>query len=148
MPRDSAAAATPDDALAWFNLGSDLVALGQFEPAAAAYDRARQIGLPWRMLWYQFGPYESYHAVGRYDDVIALADTTLATANNLEESYYWRGMSRLAQGDVEQGISELKSAVDLGQGLGHGEPAADDRERVATCIVDADGAVRETLTQA
>ena len=42
----------PDDAFAWFNLGTDLVALGQFEQAAAAYDRARVIGLPWRMMWY------------------------------------------------------------------------------------------------
>ena len=68
----------PDDPFAWFNLGSDLVALGRFEEAAQAYDRARRIGLPWRMLWYQFGPFRAYYETGRYDEVIALADATIA----------------------------------------------------------------------
>ena len=49
------------------------------EEAAAAFDQARQIGLPWRMLWYQFGPFEAYYETGRYDEVIALADATLQT---------------------------------------------------------------------
>jgi tetratricopeptide (TPR) repeat protein len=63
------------------------------------------------MLWYQFGPYESYHAVGRYDDVIALADATLATAGNLEESYYWRGMARLGQGDADGARPDFEVAL-------------------------------------
>jgi tetratricopeptide (TPR) repeat protein len=63
------------------------------------------------MLWYQFGPYESYYAVGRYDDVIALADATLATTDNLEESYYWRGMARLARGDTNGARADFESAL-------------------------------------
>jgi tetratricopeptide (TPR) repeat protein len=84
----------------WFSFGTSLTSLGRHAEAATAYDQARQLGLHYRMLWYQFGPYESYYAAGRYDDVIALANATLATTNNLEESYYWRGMARLAQGDA------------------------------------------------
>jgi LysM repeat protein len=95
----------------WFNVGSSLTALGRHAEAAAAYDQARQLGLHYRMLWYQFGPYESYHAVGRYDDVVALADATLATANNLEESYYWRGMARLAQGDADGARADFEMAL-------------------------------------
>ena len=52
---------SPTDAFAWFNLGSSLTHLGRitdqtvyFEQASAAFDEARRIGLPWRMLWYQF----------------------------------------------------------------------------------------------
>jgi tetratricopeptide (TPR) repeat protein len=96
---------------AWFNVGSSLVALGRYEEAAAAFDQARVLGLPWRMLWYQFGPYEAYTAVGRYEEVIALADATLAVASNLEESYYWRGLARLALGDSDGARSDWQTAL-------------------------------------
>jgi tetratricopeptide (TPR) repeat protein len=95
----------------WFNVGSSLTSLGRHPEAVPAYDQARQLGLHYRMLWYQFGPYESYHAVGRYDDVITLADATLVTTNNLEESYYWRGMARLAQGDVDGARADFEAAL-------------------------------------
>jgi tetratricopeptide (TPR) repeat protein len=100
----------------WFNVGSSLTSLGRHQQAASAYDKARQLGLHYRMLWYQFGPYESYHGAGRYADVIALADATLGTANNLEESYYWRGMARLALGDVGGARSDLEAALRFHKG--------------------------------
>jgi len=95
----------------WFNMGAGLTSLGRHAEAAAAYDQARQLGLHYRMLWYQFGPYESYHAVGRYDDVIALADATLVTADNLEESYYWRGIARLGKGDADGARADFERAL-------------------------------------
>lgn len=95
----------------WFNVGTNLNALGRFEEAAAAYDQSRRLNLHYRMLWYQFGPYEAYYAAGRYEDVIALANATLATASNLEESYYWRGMARLAQGDTRGARRDLEKAL-------------------------------------
>jgi tetratricopeptide (TPR) repeat protein len=95
----------------WFSAGSSLTSLGRHAEAVLAYDQARQLGLHYRMLWYQFGPYESYYATGRYGDVIALADATLVTANNLEESYYWRGMARLAQGDAAGARADFETAL-------------------------------------
>jgi tetratricopeptide (TPR) repeat protein len=99
------------ETFSWFNVGTNLVSLGQYEEAAAAYDRARVLGLPYRMLWYEFGPYEAYYAVGRYEDVVTLADATLYVASNLEESYYWRGEARLALGDVEGARSDFETAL-------------------------------------
>ncbi len=96
---------------AWFNVGSSLVALNRHAEAAAAFDQARTAGLPWRMLWYQFGPYAAYDAVGRYDDVIALADATLRVTPNLEESYNWRGRARLALGDVAGARADFEAAL-------------------------------------
>ena len=96
---------------AWFNVGTNLIALALPDQAAAAYDRARQLGLHYRMLWYQFGPYRSYYAAGRYEDVIALADATLATAKNLEESYLWRGKARLAMGDAGGAERDFRTAL-------------------------------------
>jgi hypothetical protein len=89
----------PEDPFAWFNLGTDLVALGDFEQAAAAYDRARVIGLPWRMLWYQFGPFQAYFETGRFQEVNSLADATLNVAKYVEELCHWKGLALQATGD-------------------------------------------------
>lgn len=89
----------PNNAFAWFNLGTNLTALGHYAEAANAYDQARRLGLPWRMLWYQFGPFLAYHDVGRHDEVLALADATLRTTGSVEELHYWRGMALAALGN-------------------------------------------------
>ena len=113
LPGDCVAYADCSDwvTFSWFNVGSSLTALGRHQDASAAYDRSRQLGLHFRMLWYQFGPYESYYATGRFEDVITLADATLKTAGNLEESYYWRGRARLALGDVDGARSDFRTAL-------------------------------------
>ncbi len=103
----------PEDPFAWFNLGSDLVALGRFEEAAAAYDRARRIGLPWRMLWYQFGPFRAYYETGRYAEVIALADATIGTAKHVEELFFWRGLAQQAAGDRAAARASWQRALEL-----------------------------------
>ena len=100
-----------EQAFAWFNLGSNLNALGDYPNAAAAFDAARRAGLPWRMLWYQFGPYEAYDKVGRYQDAMNLATETLSARDNLEESYYWRGLVRLALGDKTGAVEDWKTAL-------------------------------------
>jgi tetratricopeptide (TPR) repeat protein len=103
----------PDDPFAWFNLGTDLTALDHFEQAGVAYDRARVIGLPWRMLWYQFGPFRAYYESGRYEELIALADATIATAGDIEEAYYWKGLGLAAQGDTAGARQVWQRALEL-----------------------------------
>jgi len=112
-PTDCVAYADCADAesFAWFNVGTNLVALGRYDEAAAAYDQARQLGLPPRMLWYQFGPYRAYYAVGRYEEVVALANATLTTARELEESYYWRALARWALNDKKGAQNDLRAAL-------------------------------------
>ena len=103
----------PSDPFACFNLGTDEVALGQFEQAAAAYDRARVIGLPWRMLWYQFGPFKAYYETGHYEELDSLTKATLATAGNIEELYYWKGMGLAGQGDAAGARRAWQRALEL-----------------------------------
>lgn len=103
----------PENAFFWFNLGSSLVNLGQHEEAVTAFDKARSIGLPWRMLWYQFGPYEAYYQAGRYVDVVLLANTTLEGRPFFEESYYYRGLAQAAMGDLDNARLSLQDAVDF-----------------------------------
>ena len=105
------AAAAPDDAFAWFNLGTDYTALQDWQNAATAYDRARQLGLPWRMTWYQFGWFDAYLNAGRYDDVLALADATLKVTPDIEEMYYYKGLVLKAAGNRDGARSQFELAL-------------------------------------
>lgn len=122
------AAAEPENAFYWFNLGTIYNALGQFERAAIAFDQARLIGLPWRMLWYQFGPYEAYYQVGRYEEMIMLADLTLKDRPYFEESYYYKGLAQAALGDMDAARDALAKAVAFQPGF---KPAADALARLS-----------------
>lgn len=105
------AAREPNNAFFWFNLGTVYNALGHYAEAATAFDQARAIGLPWRMLWYQFGPFEAYYQVGRYDDVILLADVTMKDRPYFEESFYYKGLALQAQGDTAGATDLFNQAI-------------------------------------
>jgi tetratricopeptide (TPR) repeat protein len=94
-----------------FNLGTALVALARYDDAATAFDAARGIGLPFRMLWYQFGPFEAYLQVGRYEDVYALTRSVIAGAPGVEEMYYYIARAYLGDGDTERAIANLEAAL-------------------------------------
>ncbi len=117
------AARAPDNAFYWFNLGSTYNALGRYKEAATAFDEARAIGLPWRMLWYQFGPYEAYYRVGRYDDVVLLTQTTLQDRPYFEESYYYLGLAQAALGDAASARENLQKAHALNPSFAPAEKA-------------------------
>ncbi len=99
------------DPYGWFNIGTNYTAMGMPTEAAAAYDRARQLGLPWRMTWYQFGWFEAYLAAGRYDDVLALADATLKPNPYSEEMYYYKGRAYAAQGNPQAAREQFQLAL-------------------------------------
>lgn len=103
--------AEPENAFLWFNLGSVYTAQQNYDLAAQAFDQARQIGLPWRMLWYQFAPYEAYYHTGRYDDVIALATLTLDRRSYFEEAFYYRGLAYQALGNTTLAQADWNEAV-------------------------------------
>lgn len=107
---------------AWFNRGSSLVALDDYNGAATAYDEAFRIypqipeeERPWRMMWYQTGPYWAYYYSGRYYDVINLATQTIEAASEpaIEESWFWRAMARNQLGNRSGAIADLRKALDL-----------------------------------
>ncbi|MCB0005463.1 MAG: C39 family peptidase [Anaerolineales bacterium] len=112
----------PEDAYAWFNLGTNLTRLGEltgenqyYQDGAAAFDNARAIGLPYRMLWYQFRPYTAYMKVGRYQDMLDLANATLETSGgqNVEETYLFRGHANAYLGNFAQARADYQKALDL-----------------------------------
>jgi len=81
---DIYALAGRDQFFAWFNRGTTLMQLQDYAGAAEAYDQAFALyptipekERPWRIMWYQTGPYWAYYYTGRYQDVINLSTTTL-----------------------------------------------------------------------
>lgn len=114
--------ADPDSAFIWFNVGTALTRLGEltgelqyYQAGAQAFDEAREIGLPPRMLWYQFGPYSAYNKVGRLQDVIDLADATLVTqgGRNVEETYWYKGHALAGQNDVVGARDAYSQALEV-----------------------------------
>lgn len=103
--------ADPRDKFAWFNIGSTLLRQGDSAGAMAAYDTAIALRLPWRMMWYQFGPYEAYFAQKRYDEVVKLTSATLRVKVGLEESYFWRARAYAALGKPKLAQSDLNQAL-------------------------------------
>lgn len=110
-----------DQFFAWFNAGTNLVYLQDYSGAAQAFDTAYGVypsipekHRPWRIVWYQTGPYFAYYYTSRYQDVIAMATTTLDAMGpnkGIEESWYWRALAELASGDQIGAISDLRESL-------------------------------------
>lgn len=114
----------PDDVFSWFNLGTALTRMGgltgeaqYYLGGAQAFDRAREIGLPPRMLWYQFEPYLAYLRTDRYQDIIDLADATLETqgGRNVEETFWYKGHALAYLGDVSGAITAYRTALSVNE---------------------------------
>jgi len=103
--------ADPDNAFAWFNLGSNLVYFERYGEAAQAYDNARQLGLPQRMLRYQFGPFFAYFFSNRNADLLTLTEYALQRTPNSEETLLWRGWGRYREGKRAEAIADFTAAL-------------------------------------
>ncbi len=114
---------------AMFNYGTNLVYLRDYSGAAKAYDQAFMMYdalptddaiRPYRILWYQTGPYYAYYYTGRYADVIEKAtrnsiEMVRDTVPALEESFYWRGMAKVAIGDEDGGEDDFRTCLEYHQ---------------------------------
>ena len=110
---------------AWFAKGSSHVALQEYADAANAYDQAftvyDSIGQddkqrPYRMMWYQTGPYWAYFYAARYQDVVNLANITLTetiSKPTLEESIYWRGRAKYMIGNTQDAVDDFRETLRL-----------------------------------
>lgn len=124
---ETAALQGVDQFFAAFNRGTSLVELADYAGAAAAYDQAFNLmaqmpekDRPWRMMWYETGPYFAYYYSGRYQDVEDLATNTIDAAAEpyLEESFVWRARARIALGDNAGAIEDVKTSLEYHPGFG------------------------------
>lgn len=103
----------PQDSFAWFNLGSNLVYFARYAEAAEAYDTVRQLGMPQRMLRYQFGPFLAYFHAGRTPDLLAMSAYALKSTPNSEEALLWQGWGLYRQGDRAGALASFRAALDV-----------------------------------
>jgi tetratricopeptide (TPR) repeat protein len=112
-----------DQFFAWYNRGTNLKDLQDYSGAADAYDQAFAIYnslpedksvRPYRILWYQTGPYFAYYFTGRYQAVISLATTTIEAVLDepaVEESFYWRARAKHALGDTAGAAADFRESL-------------------------------------
>ncbi len=102
----------PENPFHWFNLGTNLVYFDRYGEASAAYDKAREIGIPQRMLRYQFGPFLAYFNALRTEDLLAVAKYAITITPNSEEARLWLGWAYFRNGDRAAAESEFWKALE------------------------------------
>lgn len=113
------------NAYAWFNLGSNLVYFERYGEAASAYDMARNLGLPQRMLRYQFGPFFAYFHAVLTDELLAITDYALQRTPNSEEALLWHGWALYRMGKKYEAIEDWKKALEHRPGYQDAQYAID-----------------------
>jgi tetratricopeptide (TPR) repeat protein len=119
--------ADPDDAYAWFNLGSNLVYFERYDEAGLAYDRSREIGLPLRMFRYQFGPFFAYYHSHRNEDLLVLTDYARGVTEMSEETWLWYGWGLYRKDDFNGARAAWNKALAI-------HPGYDDAEYALTFV--------------
>ncbi|MGE5776241.1 MAG: C39 family peptidase, partial [Chloroflexota bacterium] len=113
---EAATVTDPNDAFAWFNLGSNLVYFERWDEANAAYDKARELKLPQRMFRYQFGPFLANFHGHRNQDLLALTDYALQRTEMSEETWLWHGWALYREGDTNGAIENWRKALSVHPG--------------------------------
>lgn len=103
--------ANSGNAFTWFNLGTNLTYFERYIEATDAFDKAREKGLPQRMLRYQFSPFISYFHTGQMDDLLTLTEYALKVTPNAEEAHLWHGWAMYRKGKTSEAISDFQQAL-------------------------------------
>jgi tetratricopeptide (TPR) repeat protein len=115
----------PNNAYAWFNLGSNLVYFERYSEAAGAYDTARKLGLYQRMLRYQFGPFFAYFHAAMTTELLAVTEYALQRTPNSEEALLWHGWALYRMGKKNEAVADWKKALEYHPGYQDAQYAID-----------------------
>ena len=110
---EKAALSQPKNAFSWFNVGTNLTYFEKYYEAAAAFDTARTLGLPQRMLRYQFGPFIAYFHSLQTDELMTLTKYALEITRTSEEAMLWRGWAEYRRGNSAQALSYFRNALGI-----------------------------------
>ena len=101
----------PQDMYAWFNLGSSYYGQGQFSKAKDAFVRAKAIGWPKRMLWYQIQPIQTYNKLGEYQQALTLINEGLAGNQEFAELHYEAAIAYKGLGQLDRAKDEVRTTL-------------------------------------
>lgn len=99
------------DLYAWFNLGSSLYALSEFEEAKDAFEKSRSLGWPKRMLWYQIQPIQTYNGLKEYKKALELADIALWSNDSFAEVHLEKAIAYKGLNDIQKARAEANRAI-------------------------------------
>lgn len=101
----------PNDIDTRFNLSVALHNIGDHKAAVAEFEKVEN-SLPFRTLWYQIEPIESYFELGNYNRVFEISERILNYHNRAySELYILRGKIYLKQNNRSAARSEFEKAV-------------------------------------
>jgi tetratricopeptide (TPR) repeat protein len=112
-----AVAARPDDGFAWLNFGSDLYRAGQLQDARTAWERAQQLQLTGRTLWYTIWPAAVYNQLGDYQKAMQVVAIPLATDPNNAEALLERGNAYRGLGNKDRARADYTLAAEVDPSL-------------------------------
>jgi tetratricopeptide (TPR) repeat protein len=102
-----------NDAFAWFNLGASYYALGKFNEAKTAFEKADAVGLTPRMLWYRIQPVQTYNKLGEYAKAIQMADRGLRGNDTFAELHYEKAIAFKSLGNMNAARLEAEKSLGL-----------------------------------
>jgi hypothetical protein len=103
--------ADPRDNNARFNLSVALFHTGDYQRSIKEFETV-QAYLPFRTLWYQIEPIQSYYVAGNYSKVLDLTEQVLKNGNRaFSELYMLRGKVFVKQGNPEAARREFELAL-------------------------------------
>ena len=127
--------AESENVFTWFNLGVALTRLAaltgnqqEYLEATQVFDRARDIGLPPRTLYYEHRPFLAYYRTGRFNDILELTGALINDAGGkwVEEVHYWRGNALAMTNELRAAQEAYQEALRVNPNFYYAEWALDD----------------------
>ena len=112
-----AAATRPDDGFTWLNFGSDLYRAGRLQEAKAAWERARQLQLTGRTLWYTIWPAAVYNQLGEFQHALEVVAIPLATDPFNAEALLERGNAYRGLSNKDRARADYSLAAEVDPSL-------------------------------
>lgn len=100
-----------NDMYAWFNLGTSYYGLEDYKNAKIAFEKARAIGWPRRMLWYQIQPVQTYNKLGEFDKALILANEGLLYNGKFNELLLEKAIALKGLGRISEAREVINQAI-------------------------------------
>ena len=97
----------------WLERGHNQMNSGNYDEAIKCFDQALVIDPKNAIAWNNKGA--SLSNSGKHEEAIKCFDIALAIDPNYASARYNRASSNVKQGDLENGLSDLKNAVEMGK---------------------------------